>query len=73
MAVGTGLLLLHNEFRKSAWAACIKRIYEIDPLECPKCKAQMRIIAFIQDEHSRSIGRGLLLFHYLACSLVFFW
>ena len=41
-----------NEFRKSAWAACIKRIYEIDPLECPKCKAQMRIIAFIQDEHS---------------------
>jgi hypothetical protein len=26
--------------------------HEIDPLECPKCKAQMRIIAFIQDEHS---------------------
>jgi len=41
-----------REFRRSAWAACIKRIYEIDPLECPKCKAQMRIIAFIQDEHS---------------------
>jgi hypothetical protein len=41
-----------GEFRKSSWAACIKRIYEIDPLECPKCKAQMRIIAFIQDEHS---------------------
>jgi len=41
-----------REFRNSAWAACIKRIYEIDPLECPRCKAQMRIIAFIQDEHS---------------------
>ena len=41
-----------REFRKSSWAACIKRVYEIDPLECPKCKAQMRIIAFIQDEHS---------------------
>ena len=27
-------------------------MYEIDPLECPKCKAHMRIIAFIQDEHS---------------------
>jgi hypothetical protein len=40
------------EFRKSSWAACIKRIYEINPLECPKCKAQMRIIAFIQDERS---------------------
>ena len=24
----------------------------IDPLECPKSKAQMRIIAFIQEEHS---------------------
>ena len=41
-----------QEFRKSSWAACIKRIYEIDPLECPNCKSQMRIIAFIQDEHS---------------------
>ena len=41
-----------REFTKSSWAACVKRIYEIDPLECPKCKAQMRIIAFIQDEHS---------------------
>jgi len=41
-----------REFRKSSWAACIKRIYEIDPLECPKCKAQMRIIAFIQDAQS---------------------
>jgi Transposase zinc-binding domain/Putative transposase len=29
-----------REFRASSWAACIKRIYEIDPLECPKCKAQ---------------------------------
>ncbi len=41
-----------REFRKSSWTACIKRIYEIDPLECPKCKAQMHIIAFIQDKHS---------------------
>ena len=32
-----------------SWAACIKRIHEGDPLECPKCKAQMRVIAFIQD------------------------
>ncbi len=38
-----------RDFRRSGWAACIKRIYEINPLECPKCKAQMRIVAFIQD------------------------
>jgi hypothetical protein len=40
-----------REFRRSSWAACIKRIYEIDPLECSKCKAQMRIISFTQDAH----------------------
>ena len=34
----------------SSWAACIKRVYEVDPLECPKCKATMRVIAFITDE-----------------------
>ena len=41
-----------REYRRSSWAACMKRIYEIDPLECRKCIAHMRIIAFIQDEHS---------------------
>jgi len=33
----------------STWAACIKRIYELNPLECPRCKSEMRIIAFLQD------------------------
>lgn len=32
------------EFRRSSWTACIKRIYEVDPLESPKCKEQMLII-----------------------------
>ena len=43
---------IRQEYRRSSWSACIKRLYEIDPLECPKCKAQMRIISFIQDTHS---------------------
>ena len=33
----------------SSWAICMKKIYEIDPLECPQCQSQMRIIAFIYD------------------------
>jgi hypothetical protein len=33
-----------------SWAACMKRIFEIDPLQCPRCKGQMRIIAFLSDE-----------------------
>jgi hypothetical protein len=32
-----------------SWAACMKRIFEINPLECPKCKSEMRIVAFLQD------------------------
>jgi len=32
-----------------SWARLIKKIYEVDPLLCPKCKGQMRIIAFIED------------------------
>ena len=33
------------------WRECFKRIYEIDPLECPWCKGTMRIVSFIQDPH----------------------
>jgi hypothetical protein len=33
-----------------SWAACIKRFFEINPLECPRCKGTMRIIALLTDE-----------------------
>ncbi len=26
----------------------IKRVYEIDPLACPRCGGQMRVVAFIE-------------------------
>jgi len=28
-----------------------KNFYEADPLECPKCKGPMRVIALIEDAH----------------------
>jgi hypothetical protein len=31
------------------WADLIKRVYEVDPLVCPSCGGEMRIIAFILD------------------------
>ena len=34
-------------FRKS-WARLIQKIYEVDPLVCPKCQGTMRIISFIE-------------------------
>ena len=38
----------------ATWAACIKRIYEVDPLKCPKCKGQMRIVAFLHNTNEIS-------------------
>ncbi len=32
---------------RRSWAQLIKRVYEVDPLVCPKCGAKIRIIAFI--------------------------
>jgi len=32
------------------WRECIKRIWEIDPLQCPYCGGSMKIIAFITQE-----------------------
>jgi hypothetical protein len=30
----------------------IKKVYEVDPLICPSCGGQMRIIAFIEDHNA---------------------
>jgi hypothetical protein len=27
----------------------IRKVYEVDPLRCPKCGAEMRIVAFLTD------------------------
>lgn len=37
-----------KEYRKN-WARLIQKIYEVDPLICPKCRGPMKIIAFIED------------------------
>jgi len=34
---------------RKGWARLIQKIYEVDPLICPKCKGAMRIISFIED------------------------
>ena len=42
---------------RRVWAALIRRIYEVDPLVCPRCGGTMRIIAFITEP--RVIGKIL--------------
>ena len=34
--------------RRKSWARLIQKIYEVDPLICPKCAGSMKIIAFIE-------------------------
>ena len=29
------------------WRSCIKKIWEVDSLTCPKCAGEMRLISFI--------------------------
>lgn len=36
-------------YRKN-WARLIQKIYEVDPLSCPRCQGPMRIISFIKDD-----------------------
>jgi hypothetical protein len=31
------------------WAEMIRKVYEVDPMLCPKCGGRMRIIAFLTD------------------------
>ena len=43
----------------STWAMLIKRVYEIDPLQCPKCGGEMKIISFIERRQRAVIERVL--------------
>ena len=38
-----------KEWRQN-WARLIQKIYKVNPLICPKCQGEMKIIAFIEDE-----------------------
>jgi len=46
------LILIEQEcprIPRRGWAEMIRKVYEVDPLTCPKCRGQMRIIAFLTD------------------------
>jgi len=41
------------------WRECIKKIWEVDPLECPKCGCEMKIISFISKSQKEVIRQIL--------------
>ncbi len=34
---------------KHRWAELLRRIFEVDPLKCPRCAETMRIVSFITE------------------------
>jgi hypothetical protein len=41
------------------WAMLIKRVYEIDPMACPQCGGEMKIISFIDPPQNEVIEKIL--------------
>jgi hypothetical protein len=39
---------LSSKESRQNWARLIQKIYEVDPLVCPKCQGEMKIISFIE-------------------------
>jgi len=47
------------------WAEMIRKVYEVDPLLCPQCGGEMKVISFIEDHKviDRIISHLKLAFH----------
>lgn len=46
------LLIIEEEcprIPRRGWAEMIKKVYEVNPMACPQCQGEMRIIAFLTD------------------------
>jgi hypothetical protein len=38
-----------NRIPSQGWAEMIRKVYEVDPMRCPKCGGTMKVIAFLTD------------------------
>ena len=45
---------------RQRWAALIKRVFEVDPLKCPKCGGTMKIVAFIERRSQPAVVERIL-------------
>ena len=44
---------------RETWAMLIKRVYEVDPLFCPRCGSEMAIVAFFDPPQGEVIEKIL--------------
>ena len=50
--VPSALRIVEEELRRvpsKGWAAMIRKVYEVDPMTCPKCGGSMKVVAFLTD------------------------
>jgi hypothetical protein len=50
--VPVALGMIEEELRpipSKGWAEMIRKVYEVNPMVCPKCEGQMKVIAFLTD------------------------
>lgn len=38
-----------HKISPATWRECIKKVWEVDPLKCPHCQGEMKIISFIKE------------------------
>ncbi|MFO7760506.1 MAG: hypothetical protein R6V20_02695 [Desulfobia sp.] len=59
MMAGTGGSISSTEPGKFTTRECIKKVWEVDPLECPHCHAEIKIISFISKSQPEVIRKIL--------------
>jgi hypothetical protein len=50
----------YRKLSRMRWSALIKRVYEVDPLCCPKCGGTMAIVSFIEQEDQADVIERIL-------------
>jgi hypothetical protein len=50
----------YRKLCRMRWAALVKRVYEADPLKCPKCGATMKIVAFLERRDQPAVVERIL-------------
>ena len=48
----SALRLVEEDLKRipsKGWAAMIRKVYEVDPVVCPKCGGRMKVVAFLTE------------------------
>lgn len=50
----------YRKLARMRWASLIRRVYEVNPLRCEKCGAEMKIVAFIERRDQPDVVERIL-------------